>query len=113
MHSNFVHLLDGIFKLKDANESHHVQQILKHYDEIQGRKNVEKVQLLMEQLSEAQTSHGGADILGQFNLHSSKTPLTLRAKVLPEPKLMFGGDRPLATRIDNGSWNMRGTIFSK
>ena len=85
-------------------------QILSHYDEIQGRRNIDKVKELMDKLTVAQNRHGGADILGQFNFQRSSEPLRLKAKVLPEPELRFSGNKKI--KINNGSWSLKDAKFA-
>lgn len=75
-----------------------VEAILKYCDDHQGVDYPEHLKNMIDQLDSKTISK----ILEQFGITKSSNPETLKAKVLPEPKLIFQDGS--AVQINNGDW---------
>jgi hypothetical protein len=97
-------MTQALAKTSGANNGDQVRGVLGYYDEFAGLGCIENIQRLSQK---AQID----EQLSRFSLERDLEPVTLDAKVLPEPKLTFG--RGEAASINNGSWDLRNKKFAK
>jgi hypothetical protein len=93
---------------KGANETHDVTTILGFYDEIGGKRYVDKVCELIDKFD--QWNPMSKKTLNKFSLERESAPHTLKAKVLEEPVLRFGNNHKVNPA--NGDWNLRNAKFA-
>jgi hypothetical protein len=88
--------------VKGANSDAQSRYQLAFHDKFNGRKKIEHV----EEASEIADRLNALDIdiERKFNLEISKKPVTLNAKKLAEPSLMFGKNE--TQDVQDGSWRM-------
>ena len=83
---------------------------LAYCDEMAGTKRNEAIERTYRKLSNLLEKNPESDLVKQFGIMRVDKPITLQAKVLPEPTLKFQNE---AAVLNDGSWDLRNKIFNK
>ena len=83
---------------------------LKYYDEIAGFHRSVHIRKSYQKLAGLLQNDPNHDLLRQFGIMRIDEPITLRAKVLPEPKLSFANQE---AHINDGKWNLMNKKFKR
>jgi hypothetical protein len=78
---------------------------LKYNDEFASTDRINQIQRLRQQADQGdELTHK----LNEFHFGVSPDPLTVNAKIIEQPNLLFHGRNP--ARVNDGSWNLKGDI---
>ena len=83
---------------------------LKYYDEIAGFHRSVHIRKSYQKLAGLLQNDPNQDLLRQFGIMRIDEPITLRAKVLPEPKLSFENQE---AHLNDGKWNLENKKFKR
>lgn len=92
-------------KMKGANSPDHVKSSLAFNDEFSG---LDRIQHLVRQRTIM--ARETATLMASFGLRFDEEPVSLRAKILPEPTLRFQNSE---ARTRDGSWDLRNVRFDR